>query len=352
MQLRPTNRHCGLLFFLTFAGALLLLPHANAASCKTGSQMTSAQRDAVSSTARAMAGEVQSGDVQALRANTIPAVAADFGGIAASADSLKPLIQHAAITVNDLYALDASSEPVGAPQTDFYCGSPIVVLNVTNLPPGKYALAILHATGVPQPQQISLVLSETSENHWMLAGFFSSPMIEAGHNGLWYWVRAREYAQKKMGWDAWFYYQTAAYLLDPVEFMTSPNLQKLQHEADLIRPDNLPGMKPMMLDVHGSAFQMTALDTTGALGGLDLDVHYIPDAAQLAQLHDPASARKQVMDVMTALLALHPELRAAFHGIWVHADEGTVSVFALDLPMAEIAAGTQPTATSSSPVAR
>lgn len=313
--------------------------------------MTAAHRDAVSSAARLIVGELQSGDVQALRSNTIPAVAADFGGIAASAESLKPLVQHASITVNELYALDASSEPAGAAQTDFYCGTPVVVLNFTNLPPAKYALAILHATGVPQPQQISLILSEQTADHWMLAGFFSRPMIEAGHDGLWYWTKAREYAQKKMNWDAWFYYQSAASLLNPVDFLHSPNMGKLQREANLVHPGGLPGSQPMMLNAQGSTFQLTSISTTTALGGFDLEVHYIPNAAQLAQLRDPVAARKQVIDVMTGLLALHPELRAAFRGIWVHADQGNASVYALDLPMSDIPGVPGPGGTSTSPAA-
>lgn len=177
-------------------------------------------------------------------------------------------------------------------------------------------------------------------------------MIEAGHDGLWYWVSARKFAQRNMNWNAWFYYRTAAYLVDPVEFLSSPNLEKLQHEEDRVRPDNLPGTKAMILDAHGSVFQVTAIDTTAALGALDLEVHYTPDAAQAAQLHDPPAARKQVTEVMTALLALRPELNEAFHGIWVFADEGTVSVFSLELPMDQIVPRTQPQATSSNSVYR
>lgn len=334
------NRHRDLLFFLTLAWALLP-QNATAASCKTESQMTPAERNMISRSARAMVGEVQSGDMPALRSNTIPAVAADFGAIAASAQSLKPLVQHGVITVDNIYALDASGEPAGATGTDFYCGTPVVSLNFSSLPPGKYALVILHATGVSKPQQISLILSETTENHWMLAGFFTSPMIEAGHDGLWYWVQAREYGQKKMNWNAWFYYQIAASLLDPLDFLSSPNIEKLQLEASRVRPDNLPGVNPMILNAHGSAFRITALNTTTELGGLDLEVHYIPDAAQLVELHDPTAARKQAVDVMAGLLALHPELRAAFHGIWARADEGNASVYALDLPMTEIAVTTE-----------
>jgi hypothetical protein len=351
MLLRPPNVPRNLLLFLTLAGAMLPLT-ARAASCKTQSQMTAAQRDALSSAARTMVGEVQSGDMQALRANTIPAVAADFSGIAGSVDSLRPLVQRAAITVDSLYALDASTESAGTARTDFYCGTPVVVLNFTDLPPGTYALAILHATGVPHPQQISLILSETAEHRWMLGGFFSRPMMEAGHDGLWYWVSARKYAQRNMNWDAWFYYRIAAYFLDPVEFLSSPNLEKLQHEEDKVHPDNLPGTKPLMLAAHGSVFQVTAIDTTAAFGALDLEVHYTPDAAQTAQLRDPPTARKQVTEVMTALLALHPELHDAFHGIWVQADQGSASVFSLELPMDQIVPGTQPPMTSSDSATR
>ena len=253
--------------------------------------MTAAQRDALLTAARTMVGEVQAGSVEALRANTIPAVATDFSGIARSVDSVKLLVQKAVITVDSLYALDASTEPVGNTRTDFYCGTPVVVLNFTDLPPGLYALAILHATGVPQPQQISLILTEAADHHWMLGGFFSRPMMETGHDGLWYWVTARKYAQMNMNWDAWLYYRMAAYFLDPVDFLSSPNLEKLRHEEDRVHPDNLPGSKPLMLAADGSAFQVTTIDTTATFGALDLEVHYTPDTAQAAQLRDPPTAR-------------------------------------------------------------
>jgi hypothetical protein len=336
---------------LAYAGTLL--PDALAASCTTQSQMTAPQRDALANAARSMLAQVQSGDVLGLRTNTLPQVAADFGGIAASAQSLKPLVQQATITVEDLYALDASTEPVGTPRTDFYCGSPVVALNFSGLPPGSYGLAILHATGVPQPQQVALILAKGADNHWLLAGFFSKPMTEAGHDGLWYWVSARKYAQEKMSWGAWFYYRLAAELLDPAEFVSSSNLEKLHREADSIKPPSLPdGSAPVTLAANGSAFALTNVDTTTALGPLDLDVHYTPDSGQAAQLRNPVAARSQMIAVMTALLSQHPELRTAFHGMWVHADNGNVTLFALELPMDGIATGQPPPAANSNPVSR
>jgi len=169
---------------------------------------------------------------------------------------------------------------------------------------------------------------------------------------LWYWTSARNYAQKNMNWDAWFYYRIAAESLDPVDFLSSPNLEKLQHEEDRVHPDTFPGPKPLMLDANGSVFQVATIDTTSTFGALDLEVHYTPDSAQATQLHVSPTARKQVTALMASLLTIHPELHDAFHGIWVLADGGSASLFSLELPMDQIDAGIQPPVTSLSSVVR
>ena len=214
----------------------------------------------------------------------------------------------------------------------------MVVLNFSGLPPGKYALAILHATGVKQPQQVSLILAR-SGNQWLLAGFFAKPMVEDGHDGLWYWVTARRYKQMNGNWSAWIYYRMAANLLDPLENLSSPNLEKLQRETDEAKPADFPAEKPVSVSSPQGTFQVTSVDTSTDFGGLDLDVHYTPDPSQAAQLSSPPAARQQALNIMNALLAAHPELHQAFHGIWVHADQGNASLFALELPMDQIAGG-------------
>jgi len=344
------SRTLSLIFVLAGIG---LSSAADAVSCKTQSQMTPSERDALSNAARSIMGQVQSGDAKGVQAATIPAVAADFSGIAASIETLKPFVQQATITVNSLYVLDSSADQAGGGRIDFYCGSPVVILNFTDLPPGNYAFAILHATGVPKPQQIALVLSMSASNHWMLGGLFTKPMTEAGHDGLWYWVSARNFAQKKMNWDAWLYYRLAAYFINPVDFLSSPNLDKLQGEQTQVKPTDLPGtQQPLMLGRQGSVFQVTNIDTTTTFGPLDLEVQYSPDHGQATQLLDPPSARKQVTQVMTALLSLHPELHDAFHGIWVHADQGSASLFSLELPMNQIVPDGQSTEITSNPTLR
>lgn len=295
--------------------------------------MPTAERDSLVSAARTMASEVQSGNVAAVRASTLPAIAADFNGIQQSIQYLEPILRQATITVNNLYLLDASTDPPNQPQTDFYCGSPVVGFDFNGIPPGKYGLAIVHATGVKQPQQIVLILAESQGNRWLLAGFFDKPMLLDGHDGTWYWAAARKYAQSNAELSASIYYRIASNLLNPVDFLASPNLEKLRHEADQIHSTLPAASTPLNVNAAGASYKVTVIDTTTEFGALDLDVHYVPDAAQTAALRNPPIARKQVTDLMNALISMHPELAQAFHGMWLHADQGNASLFALELPM-------------------
>lgn len=325
--------------FLIVVWVVMQSGSAFAASCLTQSQMTSPQREVLASTSRTLLWQIQTNNTQVLRSDVIPSLAANFEGIVGSVSHLQPLVQASAITVDDLYLLDASDNSAGATQVDFYCGSPVVSLSFPALPAGTYALAMVHATGVPHPQQISLILSKSADGRWLLAGLFVKPMTEGGHDGLWYWVAARKYSHTKMDWNAWFYYRIATNLLDPLDFLSSPNLEKLQREADQIRPTDLPGKTAMTFYAQGQLITVSTVDTSTELGELDLDVHYAPDATQAAQLRDPIAARGQVTAVMSALLRMHPELQGAFHGIWVHADQGPSTLFALELPMNQITGG-------------
>ena len=306
-------------------------------TCMTESQMSEAQRTNLQQSAQMLGDNVKAANAAAVRAQTIAAVAGQFDGIANSIQTINASIQHAALTVDALYLLDATDLKT-AEETQFFCGvagSPLTVeITIPALPPGKYALAILHATGVPQPQQLSLVLENdpAGSPDWKLAGFFTKPMTMGGHDGIWFWTQARDYAAKKQLWDAWFYYQTAQYLLDPVDFIGSPNLQKLQREAEQARPANLPGSDPLHLSSGTQTFDVVSLHTGELSNQLDLVVTYNATAGQ-----DPVTARAQVTAVMRALLQQHPELRTAFHGLWVYAaTPGNRSPFALELPMDQI----------------
>lgn len=312
-------------------------------SCMTQSQMTAAERTILAQSAQMIGQNVEAGNAAAVRTQTIPSVAAQFDGIATSIQNVNAFIQHATLTVDGLYLLDAS-DIKSAQETQFFCGvagsALTVEVTIPGLPPGKYALAVLHATGVKQPQQISLILQNdpAGSADWKLAGFFTRPMTMGGHDGVWFWRQARDYAAKKQQWPAWFYYQTAQSLLLPVDFISSPNLQKLEKESEQSRPDTLPGQDPMRLTAGTQTFTITNVHVGEFSDQLDLIVTYSSTPGL-----DPVAARAQVTAVMRALLLQNPGLRDAFHGLWVYAaTPGNQTPFALELPMNQIETSASP----------
>ena len=199
-----------------------------------------------------------------------------------------PHLAGSALTIDALYGLDASDIKTAAEDTQFFCGVPGAPLHVDftipQLPQGKYALAIVHATGVKDPQQMAFLLQKNGE--WQLAGFFVKPLLVAGHDSLWYWTRARSFAQKSQKWNAYFYYTIAAYLATPADFLTSTNLDKLDQETTGVRPAGLPGTQPLQLPGEGKTFAVSDLHTDSSLGGLDLVIRYAATDAT-----DPVSTR-------------------------------------------------------------
>lgn len=306
-------------------------------SCTTESQMTQAERGVLEQASRSLGAQMQAGDTAAVKADTAASVAGHFEPLATTIEQAAPEIKQATLTVEALYSLKATDVQAGEGSAEFFCALPnsslVVTVTIPGLPPGDYALAILHATGVAHPRQISLILEEepAGSAHWKLAGLYVRPLRAGGHDGLWYWKHARVYAQRKQNWNAYFYYQTAEFLLNPVDFLSSPNLQKLQKEMDAVKPADLPGKSPLLVEAGGQSLAVTALRTDTFQGGLDLVVDY-----QAKGVSGPVETRTQIVDLMKALLAKHPELRESFHGLWVYASSGTGAPFAIELPMNQI----------------
>jgi hypothetical protein len=322
---------------LTAVAVALAARGALAVSCTMQSQLTEANRDALVASAKSLAALAQAGDTKGLKALTIASVAERFDPIAAAVESASPLIQRAAITVDELYVLDSTDLKTTEDETQFFCGgatSHEVVLTIPRIPPGNYAVTVLHATGVDSPQSITFILSKegAAAAQWKLAGAFIHALTSAGHDGVWYWTQAREYARKKQNWNAYFYYQTAATLLTPVYFFSSPNLDKLLKEQAAIAPEGLPGSnQPMLLSAGGQSFEIQDMHTDSSLGGLDLVIEY-----KTKDTSDPVASRTRNVELMKAVLAQHPELREGFHGLWAYANAPNEQPFANELPMGQI----------------
>jgi hypothetical protein len=304
-----------------------------AVSCTTQAQMNEAERTALVQSAHNLASAVQSGNASAVQALTIAKVKAQFDPIANTIEQTAPLLAGAAITIDALYGLDASDLKTAAEDTVFYCGvanSPLHVdVTIPQLPQGQYALVLVHATGVKQPQQMAFLLQKNGD--WQLAGLFVKPMLVAGHDSVWYWTKARAFNQKNQKWNAYFYYTTAAYLAAPADFMTSANLDKLNQEAEAAKPEGLPGAQPMVITAGSNTFPVSQMHTDGSLGGLDLVLRY-----STADTGDPVASRARNLELMKATLQAHPELRDAFHGLWVFAEAPGQRPYGNELAMSEI----------------
>jgi hypothetical protein len=304
-----------------------------AVSCTTQAQMAEADRASLVQAGKTLASAVQSGNAAAVQALTIPKVKAQFDSIASTIEQTAPLLAGASVTIDALYGLDASDLKSSVEDTQFFCGVPGSPLHVDftipQLPQGKYALVVVHATGVRQPQQMAFLLQKNGD--WQMAGFFVKPLLIAGHDSLWYWTRARAFDQKNQKWNAYFYYTTAAYLASPVDFLTSTNLEKLIQETGNARPEGLPGAQPMVVAEGNQTYSINDLHTDGSLGGLDLVIRYAAPS-----VGDPVATRARNLEVMKATLAAHPELREGFHGLWVFAEAPPERPFGNELAMSDI----------------
>jgi hypothetical protein len=319
---------------------LLSATDAFAVSCTTQAEMKGPERDAMVAAARAIASNVQSGNVSGVKAATIPSVASNFDRIASTISNLSPTLKGGALSVTSVYDLQAMDAPPGEDAVQFFCGVAAndlhVIFNIPRLPAGHFAFAIVEATGIKNPQRLSMLL-ETSgpENaaNWQLAGFFPRPLMSAGHDGVWYWEKARNFHKAGQPWNAYFYYETAIYLLLPADFVDSNNFDKLIQETRAATPVGLPGAQPMSVNVAGSPVDITNIRTDSTFGGFDLVIRY-----ETADVRDPAAARTRTVALMKALLSLHPEWKEAFHGMWVFANAPNQQPFSLELAMSAIAA--------------
>ena len=195
------------------------------------------------------------------------------------------------------------------------------------------ALLFCCAGALAQAQQITLILQNepTGSAQWKLAGLYVRPLTEAGHDGVWYWKQARQFGAKKQNWNAWFYYQTAEFLLNPADFFSSPNLEKLRKETDAVKPPELPGKSPLVVQAGGQGLEITGMRADVFQGALDLVIDY-----RAKGVSGPVETRAQIVELMKALLAKYPELRTGFHGLWMYAHYEQGQPFAIELPMNQI----------------
>ena len=335
---------------LPLAGVILLSANllapglAVAEVCTTQSMMTATDRNALAGAATGLAAKVQAADVAALRGATDAELSKDFSGIENVVAATAPKLKGATLTVDEVYLLDGSQLKRGAdgsaPDAQFFCylnkSASEVDFLIPQLPPGRYGFAIVDSKGAA-PLRLSFLLRE-EQGQWMMAGFYPRATQAAGHDGLWYWTEARQMVKRKEQWNAWLYYQQALALSQPANFVQSTHLEKLRAEATAAAPpvlaDGVTADAPLVVKgADGTEYHFTGLSVDDSLGKekIDVVVHL-----KVETMGDAAAARKRNVDAMGALLAAYPEMRKAFHGVWVFAEAPGQNPFVIEQAMADI----------------
>ena len=317
------------------AGAgLLAAPLAYAAAtCTTQAEMSAPERGLIANVALHLSAAVGQQDYATLHAALLPAEASAWDGIRGAAEQAAPLLTGGQVQVRNLYLLDASmlAEPA---DTEFFCTDESGAINVTvtmrSLPPGKYALALADATGAPLAGQLGIILAWDGDGSgWRLAGLFAHAGRFDGHDGVWYWTRGRALAHADP-WSAWYSYDVARYLLIPVDFLSSPNLEKLSQEQSQIELSPEKAF-PLSLQQGDRTWKIDAVVLDPSLNEPDLGVAY-----ESTGVTDPAALRTEATSVMSALLKAQPGLRANFHGLWAYSVKDGKRTPVMELPMNQI----------------
>jgi len=327
--------HFGSKFYAAVLAALFCLvemPSAHATSCTTQAMLSQKDRDQLSTAAGRLAVAVAAQDYETLKASLLSTISSDWDGIRSTVEGGAPLLKNGRLQFRSLYLLDATTLGSQA-DAQFFCsnetGSMTVTISLRALPPGRYALAIADAPGSANAGQLAFILA-SENNLWKLAGVTLRPGSLDGHDGLWYWTKARELAKSGDAWSAYYSYETARSLLLPVDFLSSPNLQKLEQEQAQIK-GNPHDLFPYPLVDGPRNWKLEAIRTDVSLLHHDLQVVYISNG-----ITDVAAQRTEATAVLSAVLKAQPGLRANFYGLWAYAVRDGKTVPVMELPMAQI----------------
>jgi len=321
--------------------ALLFAPlAAQAASCTTQSEMNAQDRDALASAGQQLGNAVILQNFGAIQGTLLPAVTQQWEGIRGVIEQGAAYVKGGQVQLNALYELDATSLTAPA-DTQFFCsnanGSLTVTISMRSLPPGKYAVILAYVIGAPSPGQaptatvgqLGFILG-LDGNSWKLGGVFLRPGVLEGHDGVWWWQHGRELARQNTPWAAYFAYDTARYLLLPVDFISSPNMEKLGQEQAQIKESPAEAF-PYSVQDGARTWKIDSVRVDPSLHQADLAVTY-----ESTGVSDPAAVRTEATAVLSAFLKTQPSLRLSFHGLWAYAARNNQATPVMELPMAQI----------------
>jgi hypothetical protein len=302
---------------VALAAALLLIAlPALAEQCSNALDMDQPTRSAIEQAGLQYFNDISRGDSASLQQNAIPSLASNFAGVQAAVAQNQQILAGGQASTRATYLLDTGGTGT-LNQAEFLCGiwgtPQFVSFTLNNLPAGKYGLVIDDVKTAKGPYYVSFVLQQLQPGGgWKLAGFPAPEPAEVlGHDAPWYLTQARDFKQKGELHNAWFYYQQARLLADPLPFMSTTPVVKLDREAEQSKPADIPTNAPVPLPApNGKTYSLTQVFPVLVDNGMDLVVKYsLPDISDTAKTFQDNTA------VINAIVNKYPEYRQTFQGV-------------------------------------
>lgn len=330
--------------FLLFSTCLLLVATSASAqqqqaqeTCQPQAEMDATTRSAIDRVVQQYFTFAASGDAESMRRNAIPSVASSFQGIASTVQGNKDKLAGGQPTVRTAYLLTAPG-PGNYERAEFICGlynSPErTSFVIPGLPPGNYALIIQDVKGSKVPFAITYILQQ-NQGAWQLAGYYARPHQIGPHDGLWYWVKAREMKKQNQPHSSFFYYMAAVDLLAPAPFMSTAQLDKLYEEQQAATPKDLPsGNNPVPVNLAGRTYNVIqafpVADDNNQ--GLQLVVKY----QAISDISNTGQAYQDSMNFLKSLAAQYPEYKSNFTALVARAVAPNGQDYGVVLPVKDI----------------
>lgn len=290
---------------------------ASGQSCQTSSEMVDATRKPIAAAGQRFFDWAAKGDVASMRQAAIPSLAGAFGNAESLVKAHQADLAGGQASVKSVFLLDAAGN-APLPHAQFYCGvfgkngqTPgSAEFDFENLPPGKYAVALLDATSPKARTNFSVILQQSGSD-WKLGDIYIQPATIGGHDSDWFAARAREYKAKGQAHNAWLFMVEARTLVSPIPIMSTLATDKLYDEAKAMLPADFPAEgKTADLAAGGSTYKLTSVFPQTIGSDLDLVVRY-----QATDVSNTNKAYETNVAVMKALVTKYPELRDIFAGM-------------------------------------
>ncbi|HEV2117143.1 MAG TPA: hypothetical protein VGR48_14020 [Terriglobales bacterium] len=157
------------------------------------------------------------------------------------------------------------------------------------------------------------------------------PETISGHDGQWFLDKARQFKAQGQTLNAYYYLIEARQLLSPVDFMGTPQLDKIYDETQQVLPKDLPVSGPVDNVMGGLTYKLAQVFPVSVGQDLDLVIRYeVPD------ISDTNKTFQQNMSVIKAFVTKYPEVRSAFDGVVARAVNPSGQDYGSLLPMKEI----------------